>query len=132
MVGDFTVRATVTDMLGRSDTATQTVSVVIVGVNWGNWNYPTPSYPDAQFGFTEAHGRDFRGRYYTRGPSAYTSSTMTGTLGSGNDIHFVVTEGSIAFDGPVILAKTGWHMLLTIRGGPNDGQTRDFVFYNPY
>jgi hypothetical protein len=50
-----------------------------------------------------------------------------GTLDVGGDLHLALEDGSIAFDGPVIL-KSGAQsrMLLKVRGGTYDGQTLEF------
>jgi Big-like domain-containing protein len=135
---NYLVRATVTDGLGRTDTVTQTVSVISLAFGWsGTWYNPPGrcglGHPGVRLFIMigAQDGRNVRGDFHYADDLAKISTvtTLTGTLGIGGDIHLVLDDGSIAFDGPVIMKDFSYlsaHMLLKIRGGPEDGRTLDF------
>ena len=53
------------------------------------------------------------------------SAPLSGTLDVDDYIHLALDDGTISFDGPINL---GGDMLLTIRGGPANGQTHRFHY----
>jgi hypothetical protein len=133
----YTVRATVTDVFGRTDTVTQTVSVISLAAFCcsDSWNNPPvtrgvspPPGVRRQIVICCQDGRNVRGSFWLTGSSTLTVTPLTGTLGVGGEIHLVLDDGSITLDGPVIL-KDPWHMSLKVRGGPEDGRTLDFELY---
>ena len=138
---DYPVRATVTDVFGRSAIVTQTVRVTSLSAHSGHASWST----EASFGLF--HERFIRilsqdGRTVS-GDSWYPYTTkLTGTLSVGGNIHLVLQDenGSTTLDGPVIIkdefraacCTQDRHMLLRVRGGPDDGRTLDLRYYEPY
>jgi hypothetical protein len=109
-VAKYTVLATVTDVFGRTDTVTQTVSVISLAAFCcsDSWNNPPvmrgvgpPPMVLRQIVIRGQDGRNVRGDFwYSDLSKTLTVTTLTGTLSVGGDIHLILDDGSIAFDGP--------------------------------
>jgi hypothetical protein len=120
----YSVQATVTDVLGRTAIATQDVWVEFLSGGDGRWVDVTGG--NSSIYFLGQIGRTVTGTYYDW--QRHQNLSFTATLSTGDDIHIVLDDGTISFDGPLIQNSQGFRMLLTIRGGPANGQTHEFRY----
>jgi hypothetical protein len=130
----YTVRATVTDALGRIHSVEKTVRVVsLVAVLRGGNGYWSSGRHSFRFvGFrVQRDGAQVSGAYWS------PDSTFTGTISGDGDMHLVLADGSITFEGLLVVKEGSWEHLdrrlsLTIRGGPDHGKTIECGFAEPY
>jgi hypothetical protein len=125
----YEVRLTVTDVLGRSDVAAETVQLVRLSMFAQDWYYPSHLQPEAGLKLGQSGAR-ITGQYSYQG----RVTPLTGTLDSRNNIYLALNDGSTVLEGPVVLKEgyQGWYLRLLVRGGPDDGITRRFVYYSSY
>jgi hypothetical protein len=132
-----TVRATVTDVLGRTDTATQTLEVlsIVTGGAFDYWSAERSRSQSRSFRILAQDGRNVAGEYWSI--PEFTTTSFTGTLTAGNDIHLVLKGGTVTIDGSMSLihfavSKAYPHILSVVRGGPDDGLRLDFIVHSDY
>jgi hypothetical protein len=130
----YVIRATVTDVLGRTDTATSSIAVIpFTGIADDIWyNYaPKPTVEVRYLRFDPGSVRHITGQYYH--PSPYGVSNLNGTISGDNDVDMVLVGGGIRMTGSITV-NPGYdsHMDLTFAGGSANGLTLVFAPYSLY
>lgn len=133
-IGTAIATATVTDILGRSDSTTVRVQTVTLSGSFGYWR-PPYGQQGPQLTFASTPGRSVEGSYYDpmRG-----SQKFTGSVTGSNEVHLVLDDG-VRLDGRVVLIddlSSGLafrrKMPLRATGGANNGTVLDFEYDESY
>jgi hypothetical protein len=138
--------ATVTDRFGRRASATQWYSCLslvhaqgeIYSLTYGWVSHDARGLAYRKLGFRTQTGAVFSG-FYT-GPENTERKPFTGRLTGQNSIAISLDDGSITFEGRVLLQDqvvgVGYYvnrkLLLNVRGGAANGMTLTFDFYDPF
>jgi PKD repeat protein len=123
----YTVRATVTDSLGRTDSVASQVVVRSVEGSWSNLmvNSANGRYESRSLDISNQAGRAISGVYFH--PEGYTSS-FAGNMEGERGLIVRLTDGTISFSTIGIdgFSSDATTVSLVMRGGSADGQTLVF------
>jgi len=138
--------ATVTDRFGRKASATQWYSCVslvheqgeLYSLAYGWISHDARGFANRKLGFRTQTGAVFSG-FYT-GPETTERKSFTGRLAGQNSIAISLDDGSITFEGRVLLKdqvvglgySVNRKLVLNVRGGAANGMTLTFDFYDPF
>jgi Big-like domain-containing protein len=135
---DYTVKAMVTDALGRIETVSRTVQVDnlpwVLGVvyAYSGWSGRGSRYLHS-LRFTEAYPRltgVYEVDYANRGP-------FSGTIDADGGVHLSLNDGTISFEGQLVrdgrrYGEDPTLLRVRVRGGPADGEVADLILRRSY
>jgi hypothetical protein len=130
----YSVRATVTDVLDRTDVANATVTVLdrLDRMPPSIWN--SLAWSSRFLMFKNQTGVAVSGFYESGDDPTYSWRPFSGTLTGDNDLEMGLTDGSIHMSGYLILQDDLFasRIVLTFRGGSADSRTLQFYPYDSY
>jgi hypothetical protein len=131
------VRATltVTDRFGRTDSSSSDYHILDLGLPcdcW--WVVGSPFNPYyRELGFVAHEGHHVRGGWHDHTPGSNEQfGHFEGEVTADNRLRLAFDDGRV-LEGPIVWVENdGWHVVLTVRGGREDGLTREYRYWPKY